>query len=183
MRRYGIIIGVEFGVAAVGAAVIALRGRGEYITAWVCRVVGVHFWPMAPVLKARPWWRWAALLTGVAVGAALVSRTTAVATSAIPGAGSGPAPSRLRQLGCGVGHRVGRASRNCDYGVEPAPPVSSAGQTMTAAVRCAHPEGTGTTIVVRMLIGGTDQRYRPRLPAQSTQARFLPAWSSYLVLR
>jgi len=49
MRRYGIIVGVEFGIAAVGAAVIASCGGGEYIAAWVCLVVGVHFWPMAPV--------------------------------------------------------------------------------------------------------------------------------------
>jgi hypothetical protein len=40
MRRYGIIVGLEFGIAA-----------------WVCLVVGVHVWPMAPVLQARPWWR------------------------------------------------------------------------------------------------------------------------------
>jgi hypothetical protein len=33
MRQYGIIVGVEFGTAAAGAAVIALWGRGEYIAA------------------------------------------------------------------------------------------------------------------------------------------------------
>jgi len=89
MRRYGIIVGVEFAIAAVGAAVIALCGGGEYIAAWVCLVVGVHFWPMAPVLKSPSLIALGALLTGVAVVAVLVSRTTAVATSAITGAGAG----------------------------------------------------------------------------------------------
>jgi hypothetical protein len=47
MRQYGIIVGVEFGVAAAGAVVLALRGHGEYVAVWVCLVVGGHFWPMA----------------------------------------------------------------------------------------------------------------------------------------
>ncbi|RQW95324.1 hypothetical protein DLJ59_33075 [Micromonospora inaquosa] len=34
MRRYAIFVGVEFGIAAVGAAVIALCGGGEHIAAW-----------------------------------------------------------------------------------------------------------------------------------------------------
>jgi hypothetical protein len=128
MRRYGIIVGVEFGIAVVGAAVIALCGGGEYIAAWVCLVVGVHFWPMASVLKSPSLVALGALLTGVAVGAVLVSRTTAVATSAITGAGARAGPTRPRQLGCAAGHRVVRANRNYDYAAEQTPPVSSAGQ-------------------------------------------------------
>jgi hypothetical protein len=52
IRQHTIIVGVEFGVAAAGATVIALSGHGEYLAAWVCLVVGMHFWPMAPVLKS-----------------------------------------------------------------------------------------------------------------------------------
>src|SRR5437763_8821529 len=54
MRQYGIILGVEFGVAAAGAAAIALLRRSEYVAPWICLVVGVHFFPMAPVLKSPP---------------------------------------------------------------------------------------------------------------------------------
>lgn len=83
------VVGAAFGIAAVGAAVIALCGGGEHIAARVCLVVGVHFWPMSPVLKSPSLVALGALLAGVAVGAVLVSRTTAVATSAITGAGAG----------------------------------------------------------------------------------------------
>jgi hypothetical protein len=57
----------------------------------VCLVVGVHFWPMAPVLQSPSLMALGALLTVVAVVAVLVSRTTAVAASAVTGAGAGPA--------------------------------------------------------------------------------------------
>jgi hypothetical protein len=91
MRQYGIIVGVEFGVAAAGAATIGLWGHSEYIAAWVCLVVGVHFWPMAPVLKSPPLIALGALLVAVAVVAVLVSRRTGAAPSAITGAGAGTA--------------------------------------------------------------------------------------------
>jgi hypothetical protein len=89
MRHYGIILGVEFGVAAAGAAGIALRGRPEYIAPWICLVVGVHFWPMATVLKSPPLIVLGGVLTAVAVVAVLVSRRTGLAPSAITGVGAG----------------------------------------------------------------------------------------------
>jgi hypothetical protein len=89
--QYGIIVGVEFGIAAAGAAVVAVRGRGEYVASWVCLVVGVHFWPMAPVLKTPSLVVLGALLTVVAVAAVLLPRRTGVAPSAISGAGAGVA--------------------------------------------------------------------------------------------
>jgi len=52
-------------------------------------VVGVHFWPMAPVLKNPSLAVLGAALTAVAVMAVLVSRRTALAPSAITGAGAG----------------------------------------------------------------------------------------------
>jgi hypothetical protein len=50
MTRFGIIVGIEFGLAALGAAVLAVRGRSAYTAVWICLVVGVHFWPLAPLL-------------------------------------------------------------------------------------------------------------------------------------
>lgn len=91
MRRYGIIVGVEFGVAGAGAAVIAHWGRGGYIAAWVSLVVGVHFWLMAPVLKSPSLVALGALLTVDAVAAVLVSRRAGVAPSPVAGAGAGVA--------------------------------------------------------------------------------------------
>jgi hypothetical protein len=54
-------------------------------------VVGVHFWPMAPVLKSPSLVALGALLTVVAVAAVFVSRHTGVAPGAITGAGAGVA--------------------------------------------------------------------------------------------
>jgi hypothetical protein len=52
-RRYGIIIGIEFATAFVGAAVLGATGAAAYIPVWICAVVGVHFFPLAPVLRDR----------------------------------------------------------------------------------------------------------------------------------
>lgn len=91
MRRYGILVGVEFGVAAAGAAAIALLGRPEYLAPWICLVVGVHFWPMAPVLKSPSLIVLGALLSTVAVVAVVASRRSGLAPSALTGAGAGVA--------------------------------------------------------------------------------------------
>jgi len=89
MRRYGIIVGVEFTAAAVGAAVLMLRGHARYVAPWICLVVGVHFWPMAPVLGDPLLIVLGAVLSAVAVAAVVVSRRTDIYPSAITGAGAG----------------------------------------------------------------------------------------------
>ena len=50
-RRYGVTVGVEFGLAGVGAAVLAAAGQGDFIPVWVCAVVGVHFFALARLLE------------------------------------------------------------------------------------------------------------------------------------
>lgn len=52
-RRYGIVVGIEFASAFVGAAILGMTGAGPYIPVLVCAVVGVHFFPLAPVLRDR----------------------------------------------------------------------------------------------------------------------------------
>jgi hypothetical protein len=89
MRAYGIIGAVEFGVAAAGAAGLALWGHSEYLAPWICLVVGVHFWPMAPVLKDPSLIVLGALMTAVAVTAVVVSRRAGLAPSAVTGVGAG----------------------------------------------------------------------------------------------
>jgi hypothetical protein len=91
MRRYGIFVGVEFGIAALGAAVFIRRGHTRYLAPWICLVVGVHFFPIAPVLENPLLVVLGAVLTAIAVTAVLVSRRTNLAPSAIAGAGAGVA--------------------------------------------------------------------------------------------
>lgn len=101
MRRYGIIVGVEFAVGAAGAGAIALWKRQEYLAPWICLVVGVDFWPMEPVLDNPPLLVLGALLTVIAVAAVLVSRRTDLAPSAITGvAGRCDPPERRRLERC-----------------------------------------------------------------------------------
>ena len=52
-RRYGVAVEVEFSLAGVGAAVLAVAGQGDFIPVWVCAVVGVHFFPLASLLEDR----------------------------------------------------------------------------------------------------------------------------------
>jgi hypothetical protein len=50
-RRYGIVVGIEFGVAGLGAAVLGIVGYPAYIPVWVCAVVGVHFFALVNILR------------------------------------------------------------------------------------------------------------------------------------
>jgi hypothetical protein len=99
LRRCGIIVGVEFGIAAAGAAGIALWGRSEYIASWICLVVGVHFLPMAPVLRNPFLVLLGLLLMAVAAAAVVVTRRTDLVPSAITGAGAGVALLGFATLG------------------------------------------------------------------------------------
>jgi hypothetical protein len=91
MRRYGIIVGLEFGIAAAGVIALTLWRQTAYIAPWVCLVVGVHFWPLAPVLQNPALVPLGALLAVIAVAAVLTARRTALTPSAITGAGAGAA--------------------------------------------------------------------------------------------
>jgi hypothetical protein len=89
MRHYSIIVGVEFGITAAGAAGIDAWGRSEYIAPWICLVVGVHFVPMAPVLDHPSLITLGILMVAIAMAAVVVSRRTDVAPSALTGVGAG----------------------------------------------------------------------------------------------
>lgn len=88
-RRYGIIIGIEFGSAAIGAAILGGSGQGAYIPAWVCVVVGVHFFALAPVLGDPRLVLLGVLTCLVAFSAAAIPLITDVAPSLIAGLGAG----------------------------------------------------------------------------------------------
>jgi len=88
-RRFRIIVLVEFALAGIGAAVLAAAGRATWIPAWVCLVVGVHFFPLSRALGNRSLARAGALLTGIAAAALVVGMATRVAPSTVTGAGAG----------------------------------------------------------------------------------------------
>ena len=88
-RRFRIIVLVEFSLAGIGAAALAVAGQATWIAAWVCLVVGVHFFPLSRALGNRSLAPLGALLTGVAAAALVVGTATGVAPSTVTGAGAG----------------------------------------------------------------------------------------------
>lgn len=89
MRRYGIILGAEFALAAAGSVVLVVRRRQAYLAPWICLVVGVHFWPLAALLDSPLLTVAGILLTGIAAAAIVVSRRTELLPSTVTGAGAG----------------------------------------------------------------------------------------------
>jgi hypothetical protein len=90
-RTYLIIVGIEFGVAALGSVALLLARRATYLAPWICLVVGVHFYPMAPVLENAGLYVLATVLTIVALLAVPVAVRRNLTVSAVSGAGAGTA--------------------------------------------------------------------------------------------
>ena len=82
---FGIVVGLEFAIAGIGAAVISKR-KPQYIPAWIALVVGAHFLPLAWIFKDS----WLYLLTALAcaapVAAVLLAKKNSIAVSALTGA-------------------------------------------------------------------------------------------------
>ncbi len=106
-RRYGIIVGIEFGLAGVGAAILGVTGQADYIPVWICAVVGVHFLPLAPVLRDRLLIPLGALMCAVAVAGLVTGLATGVAPSSVVGVGAGGLllVSGATALGLGLANR------------------------------------------------------------------------------
>jgi hypothetical protein len=90
-RRYGIIVATEFGTAGLGALILGLTGCSAYIIIWVSFTVGVHFFPLAPVLGSRLLKPLGALMTSMAIAGFVVALSHSVVGGQIAGIGSGVA--------------------------------------------------------------------------------------------
>ncbi|MEU5873608.1 hypothetical protein AB0A73_18880 [Glycomyces sp. NPDC047369] len=87
---FGIVVGIEFAAAGLGAAFLAIRGKAHLMSAWIAFVVGVHLFPVAVLLEI-PWLHVpAALVTAAAAAAPLIARRRGVPVSAVVGAATGP---------------------------------------------------------------------------------------------
>lgn len=78
-RKYLVIFAAELAAAGFGAVLLAETGRSEYIPVFIGAVVGVHFWPLAPVLKEP-----ALRMLGVAVCVAALAGLIAGPVSSVP---------------------------------------------------------------------------------------------------
>jgi len=87
---FGIVVGIEFGLAGLGAGLLAIRERHrELIPAWIALVVGVHFVPVAELIEFPLVHVTGALVTLVALAAVPVARRRALRVSAVTGVGTG----------------------------------------------------------------------------------------------
>jgi hypothetical protein len=92
-RTFGLVVGVEVALAAIGAAVLARRRSSELIPAWVALGGGVHLIPVALLVRSPL----------IAVTGVLVTLVTLVALVAVPLARSRPvAVSAVTGLGAGT---------------------------------------------------------------------------------
>jgi hypothetical protein len=105
-RRYIMVVGVEFAGAAAGAALLSLLGQTEFVPVWICGVVGLHFFFLAPVLNDAYLVPLGALLLVVAVGALVAELATDIAASTVTGIGAGSLLSLFAGMALsGVGAR------------------------------------------------------------------------------
>lgn len=82
---FGIIVGIEFAIAALGSlALIAVR-RSELIAPWVALVVGIHFFFLAPLLEMGMLYGVAVLVTIGAVVSVPTARIAGETNSAMTG--------------------------------------------------------------------------------------------------
>lgn len=88
-RRYGILVGIEFAVAGLGAVALGAVGAAAFIPVSVCAVVGLHLFPLAPILDDPALRGLGAVVVGVAGAALLVGVLTGVAPGSVTGAGAG----------------------------------------------------------------------------------------------
>ena len=87
---FGIIVGIEFSTAAIGAAILARLRKSDLIPAWIALVVGVHFLPLAPLLQVPLLFVVAVLVSAGALVAIPIARSRTLAVSAVTGAIVGP---------------------------------------------------------------------------------------------
>ena len=102
-RRYGIIVGLEFGLLGAGAAILGATGHDRWIPVLICAGVGAHFFPLATVLQNPTLRPLGALLVVVAAAALITGLASAVAPSTVTGAGAG-----LSLLGFGLATLMAR---------------------------------------------------------------------------
>ncbi|WNM37227.1 hypothetical protein RMN56_18810 [Micromonospora halotolerans] len=88
-RRYGLIVVAEFAVALIGGLLLAAAGLGGYVPVLIGAVVGVHFVPLAPVLRDRLLVPLGVAVTLVALAGLVVGLVSAVAAGLVVGTGTG----------------------------------------------------------------------------------------------
>lgn len=88
-RRYGLVVAAEVVVGLIGALLLAAAGLTGYVPVLVCAVVGVHFVPLAPVLRDRLLVPLGVAVTLVALAGLVVDLASGVSAGLVVGTGAG----------------------------------------------------------------------------------------------
>ncbi|XVU22177.1 hypothetical protein ACQPZJ_33570 [Actinoplanes sp. CA-054009] len=88
-RRFLLIVLAEFAAAGAGALLLALAGQSAYTPALISAVVGLHFFPLVPVLGDPRLRVLGAVVCAVAVVALIAGLATSIAPGLIAGTGTG----------------------------------------------------------------------------------------------
>ncbi|HRW10622.1 MAG TPA: hypothetical protein P5121_36210 [Caldilineaceae bacterium] len=88
-RTFGLIVGIEFAIAGIGAGVLGWWGRADLIAPWVALVVGIHFIPLAPLLHSPLLYGVAALVIIGALVTVPLAAAQGVTISAVTGLTTG----------------------------------------------------------------------------------------------
>jgi len=88
-RTFGVIVGIEFAAAAIGAGILEVRRKKELIPAWIALVVGVHLFPVAALLGYPLIHVVGAMITVVALVSIPRARARELPVSAVTGLGAG----------------------------------------------------------------------------------------------
>ncbi len=87
---FGIIVGIEFAAAGLGAGLLAWRKHADLISPWIAFVVGVHLFPVAVVLDIPAVHLTGVLVTVASLTAVPLARAKKLTPSAVVGALVGP---------------------------------------------------------------------------------------------
>lgn len=88
-RSFGIVVGIEFAAAGIGAALLSRTRRNELTPAWIALVVGIHLVPLARLLEYPLLYATAVGVVVAALAAVPVARAGELAPSAVTGVGTG----------------------------------------------------------------------------------------------
>ncbi|MBP0457405.1 DUF7010 family protein [Streptomyces montanisoli] len=89
-RRFGVVLGLEWGACGVIAAVLGATGHPEAIPALIALIVGLHFLPLATLFHVDGYRVTGWVMCAVAVAGALLAILTSTRAlwAAVPGLGS-----------------------------------------------------------------------------------------------
>ena len=88
-RTFGLIVGIEFAIAGIGAGLLSWWGRSDLIAPWVALVVGLHFVPLAPLLHYPLLYGISALVSVVALVTIPLAHAQMLTVSALTGVATG----------------------------------------------------------------------------------------------